>query len=400
MRLITKKKRITQKKDQPMVSPKPYPTEASFQFASDLKEKIVRDFHDPYLELIRLATEAAQIEHSLMLQYLFASFSVKTKYEVLVGWGNPNSDDLLGIAVQEMQHLGYVNRLLSDLEAAPHFNRQDFPYEPDVYPFEMDLAPLSLQTVAKYVYAEAPPDYLNPQMEYEDPEFLKRLYQYLGNGVKPNHLGSLYATLMDLVKSINTTPSGAKFDQEKWISKLKQIKDQGELDHYKFFKSVFLGTHFAFNNDTTIWDDPSTDNYPSLPFFSNPSAYIGHPNEISNSDAREVAWLSNLQYWIILILLGLSFTDQNPILLDRAKQHMTGPLQLLGRLLAKENVGLPFDHLSMGYYIGKNPECTRHILRILLIETQKITQKLTELGLLPDTYPNHIDAQTIKNLLK
>ena len=37
--------------------------------------RIVRDFNNSRLELVRLLKEAAEIEHSLMIQYLYAAFS-------------------------------------------------------------------------------------------------------------------------------------------------------------------------------------------------------------------------------------------------------------------------------------------------------------------------------------
>jgi hypothetical protein len=54
-----------------------------------------------------------------------------------------------------MQHLASVNRMLVDLDAAPNLVRQDFPYEPDIYPFPLNLEPLTRESVAKYVYTEA-----------------------------------------------------------------------------------------------------------------------------------------------------------------------------------------------------------------------------------------------------
>src|SRR5436853_4289082 len=80
--------------------------------------RIAREFEDPFLELIRLLHEACEIEHSLMIQYLYAAFSVRPQYADLVGDpGSPRSDCLLGVAIQEMQHLDQVNRLLVGLGA-------------------------------------------------------------------------------------------------------------------------------------------------------------------------------------------------------------------------------------------------------------------------------------------
>jgi hypothetical protein len=42
--------------------------------------RIVRNYQDPYLELVRLVREASEIEHALLVQYLNAFFSVKSNH--------------------------------------------------------------------------------------------------------------------------------------------------------------------------------------------------------------------------------------------------------------------------------------------------------------------------------
>ena len=81
---------------------------------------------------------------------------MKPAYRGLLGRGDPNTNDLLGVAIQEMQHLADVNELLVELGAAPVLVRQDFSYEPDIYPFPLNLEPMSRESLAKYVYCEAP----------------------------------------------------------------------------------------------------------------------------------------------------------------------------------------------------------------------------------------------------
>ena len=112
------------------------------------KAQFVRDFSDPYLELVRLLHEAAEVEHSLMIQYLYAAFSMKPEYASVVGGIAPRSDTILGVAVQEMQHLGLVNRLLAALDSTPNLMTQNMPYEPDIYPFEITLEPCSVLSLA------------------------------------------------------------------------------------------------------------------------------------------------------------------------------------------------------------------------------------------------------------
>jgi hypothetical protein len=163
--------------------------------------QIIRDFSDPYIELIRLLHEASVIEHALMVQYLYAAFSIKPAYIAVMGYGVPSATDLLGVAIQEMQHLAKVNALLLALGAAPNLVREEFPYEPDIYPFEFQLEPLSRQSLAKYVYAEAPAQALERTqgMDANDKAFLD-LLDHPFKESPANHWGSLHANIIRNLK--------------------------------------------------------------------------------------------------------------------------------------------------------------------------------------------------------
>jgi hypothetical protein len=145
------------------------------------KDQLVYEFKDPLLELVRLLREASEIEHALLVQYLYAAFSVRPKYQrSIVGRAFPiSARNLLGVAVQEMQHLDDVNQMLVAVGASPNLLRQDFPYEPAIYPFAFNLEPMSRGSLAKYVWTEAPAG---------DP-FLPQLEPVLGE-LRPNHLGT------------------------------------------------------------------------------------------------------------------------------------------------------------------------------------------------------------------
>jgi len=104
---------------------------------------------------------AAEVEHSLMAQYLFAAYSV----------GGPSVPDdigddvrawqetILGIAKEEMGHLITVQNLLTVLGAPRQFDRDDYPHISPLYPFRFRLVPLSLESLAAYVCAESPADW-------------------------------------------------------------------------------------------------------------------------------------------------------------------------------------------------------------------------------------------------
>src|SRR5690242_9333622 len=87
---------------------------------------------DTRQDLLYLLAQASELEHSLACQYLFAAFSLKEKGDegvtdeqaaVLEGWRST----LIGIAVQEMLHLGLASNLLTAIGGAPYFQRANFP---------------------------------------------------------------------------------------------------------------------------------------------------------------------------------------------------------------------------------------------------------------------------------
>lgn len=338
--------------------------------------QIVTEFQDPYLELVRLLREASEIEHALLVQYLFAGFSLKPRYQGLAGGGFPSvGSTFLSVAVQEMSHLDAVNELLMLLGASPNLEAQDFPYEPDIYPFAFNLEPMSHKSVAKYVWTEAPSG---------DP-FLDELKEELGE-IRPNHLGSLYATIIDTLEKVIAAPPTPGLDLSAWPTRLTDIKAEGEVDHFNFFVDVYKGTHPGFDGQADVWKlDKSDPNYPAFDFPVNPTAFINRPGSITDKKAAAVAWLCDLHYWIVLALLDLAYRYSSPRALFQAKGHMTGPLLSLGRRLAELGSGPPFDSLSMGYNLGRTREESVRILGRLLAEAAGEMEKLRPD--LPTNYP-------------
>jgi nitrite reductase/ring-hydroxylating ferredoxin subunit len=114
-------------------------------------------------ELIFLLSEAAELEHMLMLEYLFAAFSLKTdtseglteeQLEAARRWERVISE----VASQEMLHLASVSNLLTAIGGAPHFSRPNFPQPAKYYPpgFELSLLPFSEQALGNFVFNERP----------------------------------------------------------------------------------------------------------------------------------------------------------------------------------------------------------------------------------------------------
>ena len=369
--------------------------------ASDVaaRRRIARDFVDPYIELVRLLREASEVEHALMLQYLYAAFSIKPAYQAVAGHGAPNTNDLLGVAVQEMQHLGKVNQLLVALGAAPHLVREDFPYEQDIYPFQFNLEPLSRVSLAKYVWTEAPPDAMDMRKAKTEQErtFIGEVHSELGGATRPNFVGSLYDSVISLVEELRASGDPGLPDLTPWVAHLKHIKDEGEVGHFEFFKRVFMGTHEGFKGQAHVWRRPVSDAaYPSNPLPVNPTAYLGHDNQIADPQARSLAWLGNLHYWTLLNLLSTGYSRGSREHIGLATGHMMAPFWSLARQLSGMGQGMPFDALSLGYAPGLTPESSARFMHRLLKEADRMETQLV--AVLPSDFPKGFCANTMTAL--
>src|SRR5689334_19477668 len=110
-------------------------------------------------EAIFLLHTAAEVEHALLTQYLYAAYSLKPakaappdQQAAVRGW----RATLLGIAREEMGHLITVQNLLRLIGGPLNLEREDYPFRNDLYPFHFRLEPLSKHSLAKYVVAEMP----------------------------------------------------------------------------------------------------------------------------------------------------------------------------------------------------------------------------------------------------
>ena len=112
-------------------------------------------------ELINALHEASEIEHGLMIQYLFGALSLKKTMEE--GLSAPHARMvrawealILSVARDEMGHLGTVCNLLSAIGAPPRFTRPNFPKVTGYYPFAFDLVPFSDDALYRFQVFELP----------------------------------------------------------------------------------------------------------------------------------------------------------------------------------------------------------------------------------------------------
>jgi CDGSH-type Zn-finger protein/truncated hemoglobin YjbI len=113
--------------------------------------------------LIYMLCEAAELEHGIMCQYLFAAFSLKQSTDeglsdgelaAVTRWRKLVSH----VATEEMLHLALVHNLLSAIGAAPHFARPNLPAPAHHYPAGVHLAlvPFGEPALRHFMFLERP----------------------------------------------------------------------------------------------------------------------------------------------------------------------------------------------------------------------------------------------------
>ena len=359
---------------------------------------IQRDFSDPYLELVRLLREAAEIEHDLMIQYLYGAFSLKPAYAELIGDSQPGTSSFLGVTVEEMQHLGAVNRLLVELDAAPVLSRQDFPYETDLYPFPFELKALDPVSLAKFTYCEAAPDALPEVRARGDStvRLLEQIERSIGGTVAPNHVGHLYDAVIDMLGEVRDAGL-ADIDFDAWSEDLDDIKAEGEVGHFEFFRSLYEGDHRLLESNPDVWNLAAGDaRYPCYDVPINPTAYAGHTNSIEDPELRALAWLGNLNYWSMLSLLDTGYRQNSRLEPALANAIMMGPLMSLAQHLPTRGAAVPFDPLSMGFESGLNAISERRFTRLMLEESRDFARSIEQL--LPSGFDPELYDQLLRTL--
>jgi hypothetical protein len=128
------------------------------------------DNDSPYLikigsreDLSFVLSEASTLEHMVMCEYLFTTFSLKkdeseglspAQMETVRKWEGV----VTAVAIQEMTHLALVNNMLIAIGSAPYFQHANFPqpsryFSPNI---RLALVPFGEQALKHFLYLERP----------------------------------------------------------------------------------------------------------------------------------------------------------------------------------------------------------------------------------------------------
>ena len=158
-------------------------------------------WHDQLILLLHLG---AAFEHALMVQYLFAAYSLGSKpvhseyHRKVKEW----QESILAVAREEMGHLLTVQNVLTFLGAGFNVARDRFPWAIEWF----DIEPFTMGSLACYVNAEMPE--IDPFKERKEIERLAQ--QHLKKGAVPVHpVAEVYREIMKLLADTKRIPESA-----------------------------------------------------------------------------------------------------------------------------------------------------------------------------------------------
>lgn len=318
-------------------------------------------------ELTNNLTEAAELEHGLLCQYLFAAFSMKKHEADGVTW--PQAERIrawerriLEVAREEMAHLGTVSNMLTAIGAAPQFRRPNFPqparYFPvpggdDVTHLAFTLERFSLPTVERFIRFESPESEIRAALEAvapDAPEYttVGDLYRQIEAGFERLDDPDLFIGPQmsqdenDWSANLRLFPVRNLADAKTAIAFIVEegegTTDPGEDSHFEIFKSV---------RDELVEELSASPGFdPAWPVAANPLTRA-HPDSragaalITNEDTREVAELFNAVYGTVVLMLmqyyafGGEPPAQHDGLRDTIRQMMSGVIRPIGELLVR-----------------------------------------------------------------
>ncbi len=339
-----------------------------------------------------LLAEAAQLEHMIMCQYLFAELSLKEgagegltgeQAEAVERWRKT----LRGIAVEEMLHVALVANLMTAIGAAPAFGRPNFPQRSGYFPsgVQLDLLPFGERALRHFLYLERPEG-----MERQDAEGFVPVApprdpvdadELLPRGQEFTTVGHLYRGIADGLRGlaerlgeravfVGSPRAQATAELFRWpqliavtdlasaLAAVEEIIEQGEgargdwrQAHYGRFLAVWEEYHALRQRDPSF--EPAR---PVLPAYTRQPFDIPTPQPIiTDSLAHHIGELAALGYEMVLQMLVRFFThtdetdEQLRTLIGAAIGLMAGVLRPLAASLTTLPVGAAHPGRTAGF---------------------------------------------------
>ena len=303
--------------------------------------------------LIRDLCTAAEIEHSITCQYLFAAFSIKTHPEEGdVTWPQLErlsrfKTELLSVAREEMAHHGLVLNLLILIGGPPHFNRPSFPHASALTPpyRQHGLLPFGVEAMERFAcYEQLHTPGTAPRSESSPPGTIGDLYQSIRDDLATvdKRMGRLFIGSTDQ----QVTHRDLMIGEGQYDIHLAAARDLGSAQ--ALIDSILYHDHFdridALRQELEemLARDPFFE--PARPVASNPCAHLSAPTGVlvTHEISRRVARLANRSYELMTLILTRFYgrTDEIPDEIEGLMRTaffplMTAVTRPLGELLTQ-----------------------------------------------------------------
>jgi hypothetical protein len=342
--------------------------------------------------LIYTLGKAAELEHLIMLQYLFAAFSLKRRERegltadqlaAVDGWRKT----LMSIGEQEMLHLALVQNLLTAVGAAPRLARPNFPLPPSSYPagVRIELLPFGEPALRHFAFLERPEG-----MAVDDAEGFEALDEAMAlphdeaDEIVPHlqefdTIGQLYRSIqagLELLDSrlgserLFVGPPDAQATEEhfRWpelvavvdLATARQAIDtiveqgegaRGEWRDAHFGRLLAILEEYLAVREADPTFEPAR---PVVPSNVRPRAFDAGTAVISDPGTTRSMDLLNVVYEVLLQLLSRYFahTDESPeqlqVLADVSVGLMYGAIKPLGSVVTTLPVGFDRPDVTAG----------------------------------------------------
>lgn len=326
--------------------------------------------------LLRLLTQACELEHGLACSYLFAAMSLKhDPDEGGIDWRGQQlcrlwAAQLYFVAAQEMLHLAQVWNLLAAIGGTPYYLRPNFPQPARFYPINVPIVAerFSLATLDRFIAYERPAQLIPaPPPGVERPfRTVGELYALIARAFTETREDELFIgfadrqvgpELVDFPQLIKVTGRASALAAVDLIVRQGEGLEVDRRDcHFGVFKDVRRGFLAALNEaekQGRIFD-------PVRPCIANPVAegvveWAGSgANPITDPRSAAVAEVFDSLYGLMLRMLQYVFdngTSDAPTLSQFGKTAialMASVIKPLGEALMRLPAGLSYEGETAG----------------------------------------------------
>lgn len=347
---------------------------------------------DSRSDLLKLLSEAAELEHGIACSYLYAGFSLKRDAsEGGMTWEEQQkvrrwAAQIYFVASQEMLHLALVWNLTTAIGGTPYYLRPNFPQDSKYYPLNARLAlePFGLTSLRRFILYERPQN-MSPERD------LRTLLTFAGEDgqeIEFGSIGELYALIESGFRNIDEknlfigSPTQQMnkdlihfqeivpvVDRTSAIKAIETITEQGEGTK-RDRRDSHYGAFIAILKELLDSKAQGSNFSPARPAMMNPSAsldrsYGANSNPIDDQVAAEVAGLFDSAYGLMLRMLAWSFEFDSAGVEDQLKKFCNVAIDFMPRVILPLGEGLmlmPAGKKYPGKTAGPGFGLTRHVM--------------------------------------